>query len=83
MTCPTCTHGRGFHCPQCWPKGHTLTVAYYDGPPVVSDYPDAADAYAAWDDMLWAAVHAPKDQCGDVRAVTLRQGDKVLMTRSW
>lgn len=18
-TCPTCTHGRGFHCPICWP----------------------------------------------------------------
>lgn len=20
-TCPTCTHGKGFKCVQCWPKG--------------------------------------------------------------
>jgi hypothetical protein len=24
LTCPTCLHGLGFHCDQCWPAPKTL-----------------------------------------------------------
>lgn len=62
---------------------YTLTVAYYDGPAITSDYDDREEAMVAWDDTLWAAAHGPKDQIGDIRAVTLRQDDRVLQTRAW
>jgi hypothetical protein len=63
---------------------HTVTVSYYDdGPAIVSEYPNADEAHEAYVDVTWAAVYGPKGQVGDIRAVTLREGERVVKTRAW
>ena len=60
-----------------------LRTAYYDGETIDDEHAEESEARAAWDDALWSAVHAPRDQCGDVRSVTLLRDGKILQSRKW
>lgn len=62
----------------------TVTIDFYDGPSVTDEHATLDDAQHAYTDADWAACHAPTDQYGRVKRITLRASDgTTIKTRAY
>jgi hypothetical protein len=61
---------------------YTVTTSYYGEQSIVDEYPDIDEAMQAYIDAVWWRL-APSDIGGDIRRITLKNGDKVLRSRSY
>lgn len=62
----------------------TVTIDFYDGPSITDAYTTLEDAQHAYIDADWAACHAPTDQIGRVKRITLRASEGItIKTRAY
>lgn len=62
----------------------TVTIDFYDGPSVTDTFETREDAQHAYTDATWASCHAPTDQYGRVKRITLRASDgTTIKTRAY